>query len=52
MEKKNAVVAHTCYPSDSRKHIGELLSRPAWAKSENLFPKQPEQKGMEMCLKW
>jgi hypothetical protein len=40
MEKKLGVVAYACHPSHWRKHkIGELHSRPAWAKSETLSPK-------------
>jgi hypothetical protein len=39
------MVVCSSHPSDIRKKkIGGLWSRPAWTKSESLFPKQPEQK--------
>jgi hypothetical protein len=38
--RKQSMVAHTCHPNYDRKpEIGRSLSRPIWAKRENLFPK-------------
>jgi predicted aconitase len=43
------MVACTCHPSYIEKQkIGESGSILAWAKSENLPPKQPQQKGLEV----
>jgi hypothetical protein len=43
----------TCHPSNGGKHkIGRFQSKPDWAKSKTLSPKQPEQKGLEAWLKW
>jgi hypothetical protein len=41
-------MAHVCHPIYRRKlKVGGLQARLAWAKSETLFSKQPEQKGLE-----
>jgi hypothetical protein len=48
MGKELGAVACTCYPSYGWKlNIGGLQSQQAWAKSDTLSPKQPEQKGLE-----
>jgi hypothetical protein len=55
-KKKNpSVVVYACHPSNCGKYkIGGSQSRSALAKSETLFPKYPEQKGLEVeaWLKW
>jgi hypothetical protein len=46
--EKLSVMAHVCHPIYRRKlKVGGLQARLAWAKSETLFSKQPEQKGLE-----
>jgi hypothetical protein len=50
--KKSYVVVQACHPSDSGKLKKGWRFRLAWAKSESLCLKQPEQKGMGAWLKW
>jgi hypothetical protein len=47
-EIKLGVVAPTFHPSCGRKYkTGELWSRLAWAKIQDVSPKEPKQKGLE-----
>jgi hypothetical protein len=51
--EKAGVAACACHPShsDRKRKMGGSWSRPAWAKSETLAPKQPEQNGLEEWFK-
>jgi hypothetical protein len=48
-QKKLDMVASICHPSSGRVgQTGRFQSKLAWVKSQNLSPKQPQQKGLKV----